>query len=61
MMDIVKVKSRNMLGIVQIRSKQLDYLGHRSFNNVVLEDGTIMMCRDDDMERVYDRPAEIEE
>ena len=47
-MDIVKVKSRNMLGIVQIRSKQLDYLGHRSFNNVVLEDGTIMMCRDDD-------------
>ena len=61
MMDIVKVKSRNMLGIVQIRSKQLDYLGHRSFNNVVLEDGTIMMCRDDELERVYDRSAEIEE
>lgn len=61
MMDIVRVKSVNKLGIIRIGSRPIDYIGHLSFNNVYLEDGTIKMCRDDDLEVVNDRPAEVEE
>ena len=58
---LYRIKSRNKLGIVQFPSRQIDLFGHRSLNNVLLEDGTIVMVPDDDLEEIDDRPKEIEE
>ena len=54
METVYRVKSRDLLGIIRIPSQQIDAFGHRSLNNVLLEDGTIMMARDDDLEVVND-------
>jgi len=63
MMNIlVKVKSRNnRLGIIRIPSKFIDSLGHKSLNNVILEDGTYVCVGDQDLEVVNDWSAEVEE
>ena len=58
---VIRVKSINKLGIICIPSKFLNQYGHRSLNNVMLEDGTLKMVRDDDMEKINDRTREIEE
>lgn len=54
METVYKVKSRDLLGIIRIPSQQIDMFGHRNLNNVLLEDGSIMMVRDDDLEVVND-------
>ena len=43
--EIVLVK--NKPAIVLVRSKQLDMAGHRSYNLVVFEDGSLQAVRDD--------------
>ena len=59
---IYRVKTKkNKLGIVRIPSYQISVMGHRSLNNVLLEDGTVAMVSDDDLEEVNDRTTEIEE
>ena len=63
MMDkLVRVKTRKgKLGIVRIPSYHIDQFGHKSLNNVYLEDDSIVCVGDEDLEVVNDRPAEIEE
>lgn len=58
---IYHIKSRDKLGIVQFPSKAIDIFGHMGLNNVLLEDGTIVMVPDSDLEEINDRPKEIEE
>lgn len=58
---VYNIKSKNQIGILMIPSKNIDIYGHKSLNNVYLEDGTTVMVRDDDLEELNDRPAEIEE
>ena len=59
---IVRVKTKkNKLGIVRIPSYFIDQFGHKSLNNVMLEDGTIVCIGDQDLEVVNDWPKEIEE
>ncbi len=54
METVYRVKSRDLLGVIRIPSQQIDMFGHRNLNNVLLEDGTIIMVRDDDLEVVND-------
>ena len=59
---IVRVQTKkNKLGIVRIPSYFIDQFGHKSLNNVMLEDGTIVCIGDQDLEVVNDWPQEIEE
>lgn len=50
--DFVRVKSRDMYGIVVIPSKEKTFglLKYKTLNLVLLEDNTKICCRDDDLE-----------
>lgn len=59
--SFVRIKSKNKYGVLMIPSYFIDAFGHKTLNNVALEDDTIVMVPDYDLEVVNDRTTEVEE